>query len=421
MGHELDSGGAWVRAFAAFWVTALTFGMMYSFGPFQDYYMSYFDASASAVAWISSLQLGFFCLTAFFSGNIGQIYGRRKVIALGLCLSCASLLAASFSTQLWHLYITQGAVYGVGVALACINSVGAVSLWFDQRKGIAMGLVASGSGVGGLVISPSVQALIECQDWQLVLRLFAGVIAIFIPGAYFLHERQTQVSKSENPSFFDFSIMFRNDLFLLLLLTAILVSFGQFTPYNFLPTYSSDLGFDAFFGSLLVGFANGSSAFGRIAFGAAADYFAPSLAMTLCLFIAALSTGLWPLCTSQLSLMIYACVFGFNQGGFIALSPILCGHLFGAARVGSGFGVVNGVMLFGFLLGPPFAGRLYDQNQDFLASILVAAGFFLAASFCCAVISFLGWRREKHATSYDSYQVLKNQETDDEKTLLLRD
>jgi MFS family permease len=57
-------------------------------------------------------------ITPFFM----SLVGARWVLFFGTVLISAGLILASFSTQVWHLYITQSVMHGMGAALLYIVS-----------------------------------------------------------------------------------------------------------------------------------------------------------------------------------------------------------------------------------------------------------------------------------------------------------
>lgn len=83
-----------------------------------------------------------------------QKYQTKRRIALicGIVLTCVSLLASAFSTEVWHLILTQSVLYGIGASL--INTITILFLndWFIERKGLAFGIQESGAGMGGIVL-----------------------------------------------------------------------------------------------------------------------------------------------------------------------------------------------------------------------------------------------------------------------------
>ena len=54
----------------------------------------------------------------------------------------------SLSTKYWQVLLSQGVVYGIGAAGLFLPGMVTSGQWFARRRGLALGIVASGSSVG---------------------------------------------------------------------------------------------------------------------------------------------------------------------------------------------------------------------------------------------------------------------------------
>jgi len=73
-------------------------------------------------------------------------------------------------------------------------------------------------------------------------------------------------------------------------------------------------------------------------------------------------------------------VFGLGWGGVIPVRPALQAEVFGIRAFGAIQGLIFTVATVGALIGPVFAGWMYDQTESYrLAFVLLAASGFLAA------------------------------------------
>jgi hypothetical protein len=80
---------------------------------------------------------------------------RRLSSILGLFIVLVTLVASSFSTQVWHLILTQGILYAIGGSLLYTPTVFYLDEWFILRKGLAFGIMWAGVGVVGSISSPA--------------------------------------------------------------------------------------------------------------------------------------------------------------------------------------------------------------------------------------------------------------------------
>jgi hypothetical protein len=80
---------------------------------------------------------------------------RRLSSIFGLFIVLVALVASSFSTQVWHLILTQGILYAIGGSLLYAPTMFYLDEWFILRKGLAFGIMWAGVGVVGLISLPA--------------------------------------------------------------------------------------------------------------------------------------------------------------------------------------------------------------------------------------------------------------------------
>ncbi|KAF9367058.1 hypothetical protein CPB97_006428, partial [Podila verticillata] len=94
---------------------------------------------------------------------------------------------------LWQLYLSQGLLFGIGASLVYFAALSAPSHWFEKRRGLAMGIAASGSGLGGFFLAPLTQYLVDRVGIYWTLRVLAIYSLVVCGGASMLmFERDKQ-------------------------------------------------------------------------------------------------------------------------------------------------------------------------------------------------------------------------------------
>ena len=149
-------------------------------------------ASFSDLQWVVdaySLTLAAFLLTA---GVAGDIYGRRKIFAVGLVVFSLASLVCGLSTTPLMLNLAR-AVQGVGGAIMFATSLALIAAAFTGRdRGTAFGIY--GAVIGGAVaIGPLIGGAITSGigwRWIFFVNVPIGAIAVFITF--------TQIAKSED-------------------------------------------------------------------------------------------------------------------------------------------------------------------------------------------------------------------------------
>lgn len=317
-----DGGYGWVVVFACSVIGFWFVGITYSWGIVQAYLVQENIGSASTLAFVGSLTVGFMSFMALISARLVRQYGTRNVALVGISLLGIGETISSWSTSIPLLFFTVGIVMGLGCAL-CFMSISTLpAQYFKRKRGLANGLVFAGGGLGGTIISLSNDALLAKFGLAWTFRTMGLLcLATGIPSALLLKERVKRTAP-----LIDWTL-FQDMKFVLLLIAGAIATFPLFVPPFFLPLYGSNLGFSkGTSAALLAGF-NLSSAFGRIGFGFAGDILGPINSLFLTLLVSGLSMlSLWPLSTSLGPLVAFVLICGMANGGFFAIMPTVVGR-----------------------------------------------------------------------------------------------
>jgi MFS family permease len=120
-----------------------------------------------------------FC--SLFVGKILTKYNMKLIMFVAAIVAILCFLSYSFSTHLWHFYVTS-AVFGVAaVALANVPVAILVNNWFGPKmKGKAMGIAMVGSGVGAMILMPIIGLINSNIGWRWSYRLLALLLLVFL-------------------------------------------------------------------------------------------------------------------------------------------------------------------------------------------------------------------------------------------------
>lgn len=146
------------------------------------------------------------------------------------------------------MYLTQGVMFGVGASFVWFPCISAPQEWFSSRRGIAVGLTMCGSGVGGLVLSNILQAVMIKLDYRWALRV-AGFVCFFflILATIFVKQSPAQLAKQakQDENNEGFREMFqkqkellKNPQFIIMMMVAFITTFGYLVPSFLLPCKS---------------------------------------------------------------------------------------------------------------------------------------------------------------------------------------
>ena len=123
-------------------------GIVNSYGAFQTIYEDTLPNSPSTIAWVGSVQGFILLLVGCLSGPIYDRGYFRALIVPGAFLTSFGMLMTSFATKYYQILLAQGICMGIGMGLIYIPCVAVLASYFRQRRALALGLAAAGSGSG---------------------------------------------------------------------------------------------------------------------------------------------------------------------------------------------------------------------------------------------------------------------------------
>ena len=145
-------------------------------------------------AWAASIYTGVRLATCWLNGISYDLFGGRKTAFLGLTLYSLGYLTGSFAEQLYVLYVTQGAISGLGGGLVFNLALPILDGVFTEYKTFAMSLAFGSSGLGAIVLAFLGKEAVQHGGWKWYYRMLClvGVASMFvIPGFPALGESST--------------------------------------------------------------------------------------------------------------------------------------------------------------------------------------------------------------------------------------
>ncbi|KAG0736776.1 hypothetical protein G6F57_004387 [Rhizopus arrhizus] len=289
--------------------------------------------------------------------------GPRNTLLVSVVISSLGLLLASFSTEVWHLYLTHGVVYGTGVSIMFYIALSIVPQYFSKHRGIALGLTSSGISIGGLVFPFIMDPLNSrfganwCYRIMSLVCLVIGLLACCLLGIKKDANSNHTIKMPPLKETFDFSVA-KDWRYLLWCITDILLEAGYNTPAYFLPSYATHLGLSSYQGALILSVGSGLNAIGRTLSGLLADYIGHVNVVILYCTLSGLSCLLvWTFATNFETLLAFSIIYGFFGGAFITLTPAIIMLVTGYEKFETGisvFLVITVVSMF----GPNLAGTI---------------------------------------------------------------
>jgi MFS family permease len=375
---------AWVVVWATFLCLALIFGVSYSFAAFFESFAVDFSAQRADVSWIFGLSGFVYFVMGAGGGMLADRFGPRIVCSAGMALIALGLLATSWATSLFAVYLSYGLLVGLGIALVYTPSIASVQPWFTTRRGLAGGIASSGVGAGTLLVPVLVAMAIGPMPWREAMQVLAlGVLVLGLLAAALLRRAPAAPSSGSGGSASGLSLRetLRSPTFRWLYLATVLASPVMFIPFAHVSASARDLGLGEAFAVGLVGLIGVGSLVGRFAIGLLADRLGRAQTLVLMQLSMGASYVLWGAAGGQGLLVVFALWFGLSYGSIVSLLPAICMDYFGGKSVASVVGTLYSGAAFGNLLGPVLAGAVFDHSGHYLGVMAVCGVLSLSATW----------------------------------------
>ena len=181
----------WFVVATCMFIAFLTMGTRNAFGAFVVPMEAEFEWNRTVVSWAAALGALLNGVTQPFMGYLFDRVGVRIVVMAGIFVVGTSTLLMAATGSIWFLIAVFGVVSAVGQSGTSLTNTGAtLSKWFRRRRGLVIGLNASGMSLGGLILVPFAAFLISLIDWRLSwIVLGVMILLLGLPLAFlFLHD-----------------------------------------------------------------------------------------------------------------------------------------------------------------------------------------------------------------------------------------
>jgi MFS family permease len=372
------------RVFYGWWVAlACSLIGFYVAGVIFFGFTAFFEPIAEEFAWsytqisfavsLRGLEMGIF---APFVGFLADRFGPRKVIFWGTFTVGIGLFLLSYTQSLAMFY---GAIlllaFGAGGCTSVVTMT-AVANWFRKKAGIALGVMGSGIGAGGLMVLLIVQ-LIDLYQWRTTLIILGfGMWAIGIPLSLVIRNRpehygylpdgEVRPDSGKSQDFqdkgaeIDLKEALKTRTFLYLNLVEAARMMTLMAVFTHVMPYLSSVGMQRSTASLVAGAIPLIGIIGRFGFGWLGDIYDKRYMMALALGLVILGVLAFSFLHMRWVIIPFLLLFPSGHGGSMILRGAILREYFGRNSFGKMLGIIMGSASIGGIIGPTLAGWSYD-------------------------------------------------------------
>jgi len=353
------------------------FGFTAVFEPIADE-LGWSYATISLAASLRGFEMG---LLAPVMGLLVDRWGPRKLIFGGSILICLGFLLLSRVSSLFMFYVAF-AFMAVGMS-TCASTVlmTAVIQWFRRRVGLAISIVASGWGFGGLVV-PLVTMLIDVLQWRTAMAVFGfGMLGIVLPLSLVMRHRpedygyqpdgevssaveasEVQTSRATVEVSISAKQALRKRAFWNIAIASVCHLFLISAITTHIMPYLGSLGINRSFSSMVALIMSVATVGGRLSGGWLGERLGNKQVFTVSLALMTAGTLLFAYITVERMWLLVPFIITLSIGwgcGVTTRTALIREH-FGRGSFGAIHGFLAGIMMVGAVTGAPLAGWIFD-------------------------------------------------------------
>ncbi len=396
----------WVIVVASLIIITSLFGTRSAFGVFFKPLQGEFELTRLITSSIFSASAAFSAVFVIISGWALDRYGPRLVVCLMGLFTGLSLIATAQTNSLWQIFLSYSLLLSIGTAGTITVLVATVSRWFGKKRGVAIGIASSGSGLGTLLVVPFAAYLVSNLDWRMSFTVL-GLVAwlVVIPPAMLLRRppgemgtlsdgvrpdtsRTGLVGRKESSGQTGPSLRqaFRTRSFWLLLSIWLLYSSCLTLVITHIVPHTTDVGIPVMTASTILSAVGALQILSRLLVGRVSDLVGRRVPGIVCAMLMA-GALIWLIPSQDLWMFyLFAVVYGLSWGGLSVATLTMISEIFEGRSLGMIMGAIDIGFAAGSAIGPALGGFIFDVTGSYAMAFAIGAA---AMSIVALLLAFV--------------------------------
>jgi sugar phosphate permease len=357
--------------------------------------------STASVSFAAAAGLIVFGLAGPISGWMMGRIGVKHVVLVSLVVTGTSLVAASFSREIWQLTLLFGLLSGLGTGLvASVLGPTVATRWFVKDRGLVVGIFGASNSAGQLVFFPLLTGLAIAVGWRTgAVILGALSLLLLVPAALWLKDDPADVGVRARGAVDgdvahvrppDRGVMrgaVRTSDFWFLAGTFFIcgATSNGLVGQHFIP-HAVDHGFTPVAASSALAVMGVFNFIGTIASGWLTDRVDPRKLLLVYYAFRGVSLLFLPFIHDTMSIAAFAILFGLDYIATVPPTVALVADRFGQHNVGVVYGWVFASHMVGAAIAAWVAGIVRENVGDYAAAFVAAGWIAIIAGFAALAI-----------------------------------
>ncbi len=170
---------AWVIAGVTFLILLVTAGIRATPSILIVPLEQEFHWTNAAISAAIAVNIALFGIIGPFAASFMARYGLRKIVLSALALLAFSVTLSSTMHHRWELMLFWGVLVGTGSGVtALVLAAVVVNRWFEERRGLVLGLLTAANATGQLVFLPFLARQVTTHGWRSAVYFVAAIAAL---------------------------------------------------------------------------------------------------------------------------------------------------------------------------------------------------------------------------------------------------
>src|SRR5260370_1527663 len=154
-----------------------------------------FGWTRAAISGAIAINIAVFGIIGPFAASFIDRYGLRRMVLLAWALLSVGVAFSSTMHTQWQLTLYWGVLVGAGTGVtATVLAAIVVNRWFDQRRGLVLGMLTAANATGQLVFLPLLARQVTRHSWRSATYIVAGIAAaVFLAVAFLLRDKPSDL------------------------------------------------------------------------------------------------------------------------------------------------------------------------------------------------------------------------------------
>ncbi len=327
-------------------------------------------------------------------GPLVDKWSVRGLMVIGACIFGAGFIWLSKTPTLWLFTVSFALVVAsANILLGPVTGSAVVSRWFSKRRGMALGIAAMGTSIGGFVMPILIEQSIAAYGWRQTLQYIAGFVLLILLPYLLVMIRNHPADKSttadgeplqESGGAADLevlgwkAIMQHSNFWLLGLSLGLFFACYSATMAN-ITAYAIGHGVESALAARLISVVAVFGFIGKFLFGSLADRMSLKLLLLVAMVFTTVALLILAAQTEYSWMLAAALLMGLAAGGMLPVWGAILPALFGLANYGRVMGFMMPIIALLTMPGFVILASIYDATGGYRTGLLGFSGVMLLA------------------------------------------